>query len=92
MRAQRKGTIRFTGGGFARYPVMDAASLSIGKAGIRSLAHTLAQEMEGTGIHGATVTIGVEPGTHFDPELIAQSYLNLHRQAPGTFETEDLYR
>jgi len=73
---------------------MDAASLSIGKAGIRSLAYTLAQEMEGTGIHVATVTIGgtVEPGTHFDPDLIAQSYLNLHRQAPGTFETEVLYR
>ena len=94
MKASGCGTILFTGGGWALQPWDGAASPSIGKAGIRSLAYTLAQELSGTGIHVGTVTIAgqVQPGTHFDPDKIAEAYLKLHRQPPGKFETEVIYQ
>jgi short-subunit dehydrogenase len=94
MRARRKGTILLTGGGLALNPYADASSLAIGKAGIRSLAFSLAQELTGEGIHVGTVTIcgTVQPGTHFDPDTIAQSYLALHQQSPEAFETEVIYK
>ncbi|BAU12973.1 short-chain dehydrogenase/reductase SDR [Leptolyngbya sp. NIES-3755] len=94
MQANRKGTILFTGGGLALNPFADVASLAIGKAGIRSLAFSLAQELGSGGIHVGTVTICgiVEPGTHFDPDAIAQSYLTLHQQAPEAWQTEIIYK
>lgn len=94
MKAKKKGTILLTGGSLALNPSVDAASLAIGKAGIRSLAFTLAQELKDSGIHVATVTIcgTVQPGTHFDPDAIAQSYLTLHNQPPEAFETEVIYK
>jgi short-subunit dehydrogenase len=94
MRLRNQGTILFTGGGWALQPWDQAASPSIGKAGIRSLAYTLAQELTGTGIHVGTVTIAgqVADGTHFSPEKIAEAYLKLHRQAAGEFETEIIYQ
>ncbi len=93
MKAKGRGTILFTGGGLALHPWADASSLAIGKAGIRSLAFSLAQELTGTGIHVGTVTIcgTVQSGTHFDPETIAQSYLALHKQPPEAFEIELVY-
>ncbi len=94
MKANRKGTILFTGGGLALNPFADVSSLAIGKAGIRSLAFSLAQELASSGIHVGTVTIcgTVEPGTHFDPDAIAQSYLTLHKQPLTEFETEIIYK
>ena len=92
MQANRRGTILLTGGGLALYPSAAAASLAIGKAGIRSLAFTLAQELKDSGIRVGTVTIcgSVKPGTHFDPDAIAQSYLALHTSE--TPETEVIYK
>jgi len=94
MKAKGQGTILFTGGGLALNPWADVSSLAIGKAGIRSLAFSLAQELAAAGIHVATVTICgiVKPGTHFDPDKIAQSYLVLHKQLPNAFETEIVYQ
>ena len=94
MKSRGKGTILFTGGGWAFQPWDGAASPSIGKAGIRSLAYTLAQEFTDTGIHVGTVTIAgqVVPGTHFDPDKIAQAYITLHQQSLGKFETEIIYK
>lgn len=94
MQANRKGTILFTGGGLALNPFADFASLAIGKAGIRSLAFSLAQELKESGIHVGTVTIcgTVQPGTHFDPDAIAQSYLALHHQSPDSWQTEVIYQ
>lgn len=94
MQANGKGTILLTGGGLALNPFADASSLAIGKAGIRSLAFTLAQELKDSGIHVGTVTIcgTVQPGTHFDPDAIAESYLALHKQLPEAFETEVIYK
>lgn len=94
MREKGHGTILLTGGGFALNPWSGAFSLAIGKAGIRSLAFSLAQELAGTGIRVGTVTIcgTVEPGTHFDPDAIAQSYLALHLQSPDDNKVEVLYQ
>lgn len=77
MQAQNKGTILFTGGGFALYPSPDFASLSIGKAGIRSLANTLAAALKPQNIQVGTITIcgtvdSADP--KYNPDRIAQQY------------------
>lgn len=75
--ASEKGTIIFTGGGFALYPQPDFGSLSIGKAGIRSLAHTLAAALKPDGIRVGTVTIcgTVDPAdAKYSPAAIADQY------------------
>jgi NAD(P)-dependent dehydrogenase (short-subunit alcohol dehydrogenase family) len=94
MQTSGKGTILLTGGGLALAPFAGASSLSIGKAGIRNLAFSLAQELKDSGIHVGTVTIcgTVEPGTHFDPDAIAQSYLALHQESPESWQTEIVYQ
>jgi len=94
MRAARKGSILFTGGGFAFEPMPNLASLGIEKAAIRNLAFALAKELAPEGIHAGTVTVGgmVKPGTPFAPELIAEEFWKLHNQPAGTFEREIVYR
>lgn len=42
---QRRGALLFTGGGFAHHPRAATASISIGKAALRALVLTLAQEL-----------------------------------------------
>ncbi len=88
------GSLLFTGGGLADHPTADYASLSLCKAALKSLTHTLAQEFGVHGIHVATVTVHgfVQAGTHFDPHLIAQSFIKLHRQPKGRFDIELVYR
>jgi len=94
MRAARCGTIIFTGGGLALEPWANHASLSLGKAGIRSLALTFAQELQGSGVVVGTVTICgfVKAGTHFDPDKIAGSFLGLHYSAGKPHPAEVVYR
>jgi short-subunit dehydrogenase len=94
MKMQRKGTILFTGGGLALEPSAIYASLAVGKAGIRSLCFSLADELSVYDIHVATVTITglVKPGTRFDPDVIAESYWRLYQQKPHSFEREIIYR
>jgi NAD(P)-dependent dehydrogenase (short-subunit alcohol dehydrogenase family) len=94
MRAQKRGTILFTGGGLALTPFPQFSSLAIGKAGIRSLAYSLAGELEPEGIHVATVTICgmVKPGTRFDPDAIADVYYTLYTQEPGKWEREVVFK
>src|SRR4029453_16814915 len=56
MEEQKSGAILLTGGGFALAPSADFLSISIGKAGIRALAHGLFEPFRAKGIHVATVT------------------------------------
>lgn len=94
MRAKRRGTILFTGGGLALEPHPQYASLSVGKAGIRALALALAAELAPENIHVAAVTVCgfVQPGTRLDPDLIAAEYWRLHVQPTGQFEREALLK
>ena len=91
---RKRGTILFTGGGFAYEPAAEYASLSLDKAALRSLTYTLAQELGVHGVHVATVTVHgfVQSGTKFDPTRIAQSYIMLHRQPKGHFDIETVYK
>ncbi|MBT31260.1 MAG: short-chain dehydrogenase [Thalassobius sp.] len=80
MKKKKKGTILLTGGGLALKPYFEYTSLAIGKAGIRSLAFCLAQELKGSGIKVGTVTIAghVKEGTHFSPDKIAEEFWKIH--------------
>ncbi|HUP91806.1 MAG TPA: SDR family NAD(P)-dependent oxidoreductase [Solimonas sp.] len=91
---RRRGTILFTGGGFAYEPAAEYASLSLCKAALRSLTYTLAQELGMYGVHVATVTVHgfVQTGTKFDPHQIAGSFVQLHRQPKGHFDIELIYK
>lgn len=94
MKERQRGTILFTGGGLALYPSATYASLALGKAALRNLTGSLAQELTPHGIKVATVTIagGVQPGTAFDPDRIADEYWTLHTSAPSRDEWEVVFR
>lgn len=94
MKEAKQGTILFTSSGFAAEPAVNYASLSIGKAALRNLAHTLAQELGSDNIHVATVTVQgfVQANTRFDPHRIAQAYIKLHKQRKGSFDIETVYK
>ena len=76
MRAAGFGTILFTGGGFADHPVPALATVSLGKAALRSAATMLMADLEPDGIRVASLTIAgqIVAGTAFDPERIAERY------------------
>jgi NAD(P)-dependent dehydrogenase (short-subunit alcohol dehydrogenase family) len=87
--AQRgDGTFLLTGGMPAPDPRY--VSLSLGKAGIRTLVTMLDEQYRPSGVHVATVTIAgpVAPGTNFDPDDIAEHYWRLHRQPRSQWQTE----
>lgn len=89
----RTGTIIFSSGGLALYPRAAYASLAASKAALRSLAFTLAEELAPDDIHVAVVTIAgsIQPGTHFDPDKIAEVYWQLHTQSKDNWQTEIVY-
>ena len=96
MLTAQRGTILFTGGGLALDPTgwLPAASLAVGKAGLRSLALTLHAELAPRGVHAGTVTIAgqIRPGTAFDPDRIADAFWSLHADLPGAYRAEIIFR
>ena len=76
MRAAGSGTILVTGGGFADHPIPALATVSLGKAALRSAATMLGADLEPDGIRVATLTIAgqIAAGTPFDPDRIAGRY------------------
>jgi NAD(P)-dependent dehydrogenase (short-subunit alcohol dehydrogenase family) len=80
MAERGSGTFIITGG--MPQPKSDYLSLSLGKAGVRSLVTMLNQQYGAAGIHAATVTVsgGVAPGSPWDPDDIADHYWRLHTQ------------
>ena len=89
-----RGTVLFTGGGFALAPSPDYTSLSVGKAALRAYAHALHAEQQETGVHVTTVTIRgfLKPGDErFDPEVIAPVYLELHQRPRDQWQAEYVY-
>ncbi|MBN8913537.1 MAG: SDR family NAD(P)-dependent oxidoreductase [Rhizobiales bacterium] len=92
MLARDSGSILLTGGGFALQPSPDYLSLSIGKAGIRALAHGLFETFKAKGVHVATVTVAafVDPGSK-DAEAVADMFWQLHSQPRDSWTAEATY-
>src|ERR1700747_634885 len=89
MRAAGFGTILVTGGGFADHPIPALATVSLGKAALRSAATMLGADLEPDGIRVATLTIAgqIVAGTSFDPERIAERYWEVvHSDGPWQAE------
>ena len=89
MRAAGSGTIIVTGGGFADHPIPALATVSLGKAALRSAATMLGADLEADGIRVATLTIAgqIVAGTAFDPENIAKHYWEVvHSDGPWQSE------
>ncbi|RBQ21061.1 hypothetical protein DP939_08395 [Spongiactinospora rosea] len=82
------GSIIITGG--MPEPKPDYVSLSLGKAGVRTLVTLLHQEYGPSGLHAASVTIPapVAPGTPFAPDTIADHYWHLHTQPRDEWQHE----
>jgi short-subunit dehydrogenase len=90
LRTGGSGTLLFTSGGFADHPVPALASLSMGKAALRSAATLIAAGVHDDGIHAATVTIAgsVARGTAFDPDKISELFWTAHTDTPDAWQTE----
>ena len=90
LRAVGAGTLLFTSGGFADHPLPALASLSMGKAAMRSAATLVAAAVHDDGIHAATVTIAgsVVRGTAFDPDNIAELFWTAHTDPTDAWRTE----
>jgi short-subunit dehydrogenase len=89
MRAAGAGTIIVTGGGFADSPIPALATVSLGKAALRSAATMLGADLQPDGIRVATLTIvgQIVAGTAFDPENIAKRYWDVvHTDGPWQAE------
>jgi NAD(P)-dependent dehydrogenase (short-subunit alcohol dehydrogenase family) len=90
LRAGGGGTLLVTSGGFADNPVPALATLSIGKAALRSAQTLVAAGVADDGVHAATVTIvgAVKPGTDFDPDKIAELFWTAHTDGKDDWKTE----
>ncbi len=94
MKERGHGTLFFTGGGTALQAPAMLASLGMGKAAMRNLVFSIAQEGAPLGIKAATITISgmVKAGTRFDPDLIADEFWRLYRLPKDQWETEVLWQ
>jgi NAD(P)-dependent dehydrogenase (short-subunit alcohol dehydrogenase family) len=89
-----RGSLLFTGGGFALDPSPEYTSLSVGKAALRAYVQTLHKQQQGSDVHVTTVTVagyigGEDP--RFAPETLAAAYLDLHHQPQDQWQAELLY-
>lgn len=85
------GTFIITGG--MPEPKPDYVSLSLGKAGVRTLVTLLDLQYGSAGLHFASVTVAgaVAPGTDFDPDDIAEHYWHLHTQPRSAWQHEVIH-
>ncbi len=90
MKQRGSGTMFLTGGGTALKAPPELISLSIGKAGMRNFALSLAEECAPLGIRVATVTVCgmVQPGTKYDPDTIASVFWRLYQLPGAAWERE----
>ncbi|WP_460666581.1 SDR family NAD(P)-dependent oxidoreductase [Kribbella swartbergensis] len=91
MAERGSGSFIITGG--MPEPKPAYVSLSLGKAGVRTLVTLLDQQYGDSGIHAASVTVSgaVAPGTAYDPDLIAEHYWRLHTQPRDQWEHEVIH-
>jgi NADP-dependent 3-hydroxy acid dehydrogenase YdfG len=92
--SEKPMALLFTGGGLALKPYYEYTSLSIGKAGLRSLVFSLAQQFRNTHVKIGTVTVAgfVKKGTRFDPDRIANEFWHLFADPAKKYEVEVIYK
>ena len=85
-----RGTLLFTGGGYALRPSAKFSSLSVGKAALRAYVQVLHNQLAGTAVHATSVTItkGIGSEPRFDATALAQAYLDLHHQPEAEWQPE----
>lgn len=85
-----RGSLLFTGGGFALHPSREYASLSVGKAALRAYVYVLHDQLAGTGVHATTVTItkGIGSEPRFDAAVLARTYVDVHHQPETEWQPE----
>ncbi|MGZ9586315.1 SDR family NAD(P)-dependent oxidoreductase [Paenibacillus marinisediminis] len=81
MKQRGSGTVLLTGGGQALNPSATLASLGVGKAGLRSLALSLHEELKAYGLYAGTLTVSgfVQPNTPFNPDMIGDAFYHMHK-------------
>ena len=91
MARRGSGSFLITGG--MPEPKAGYVSLSLGKAGVRTLVDLLDEEYGPSGVHVASVTVAgpVAPGTAFAPDDIAEHYWRLHTQPRDRWQREVLH-
>jgi len=91
MRSAGSGTVILTDGSAGVRPSPAIATVSLGKAALRSAGAMLASQLRDEGVHVVSVTVSgaVRPGTAFDPDLIADLYWRLHRQPRSEWTAEE---
>jgi short-subunit dehydrogenase len=89
MRTAGGGTILFTGGGFADRPVASLATVSLGKAALRSAATMLGEELARYAVRVASITVAgvIAEDTPFSPARIAEAYWTIAR-SDGSWQSE----
>jgi len=89
-----EGVFLFTGGGLSLSPLYEFASLGVGKAGLRNLVTSMAQENKNAGISVYTITINgmIEKGTFFDPDKIAEKFYDVYKNGLPDGEAELIYQ
>jgi len=93
MREKGSGTVLITGGGLGIEPYPNWASLSVGKAALRSYAIALHKELALEEIHVAVIAVCgiVEAGGLFEPDQIAEEYWKLHSEIKSCWRRELIY-
>ena len=95
MLPKRHGSILFTGASASVKGYALSAPFAMGKFAMRGLAQSLARELGPKGLHVAHVIVdggigraGANEGGRLDPDAIAATYLQIHRQPPSTWAHE----
>ena len=90
MIAAGKGTILLTGGVLAFGPWIEWAAVSLGKAALRSLGHSLFKELTPHGVQVATVAIHgtMAKGTAYDHDQVADAYWHVHERPRSEWEPD----
>ena len=98
MIAQGHGTILFTGASASVKGYPRSSSFAMGKFALRGLAQSLARELQPQNVHVGHIVIdgGIaspartanQPDSLLDPDAIAQTYLQLHRQPRSAWAWE----
>jgi short-subunit dehydrogenase len=92
MREAGSGTFIATGGYASVFPWWEYASIALDKAALRNSVAMLHDQLKPEGVHvaGVTITGPIAPGTPAAPEVLAESFWDLHTQ-PQAEWTNEIY-